>query len=105
MAGYWRSCSQGQSGAELKHISIGIHGFLDYFSDFRGIFRIFGQILGFWVKITCFLSFSNRNDAESSINFIKIQFLDPKRAKLVQKSYRKFRESLRNLPRPVQEDP
>ena len=32
----------------------------------------------------------NKNDAESSINFIKIPFWDPKRAKLVQKSYGKF---------------
>ena len=38
------------------------------------------------VNITWFLSFSNKNDAESCINFVKIPFLDPKRAKLDQKS-------------------
>ena len=59
------------------------------FGDFLSIFRIFGQILGFLIKITWFLSFSSKNDAESSRNFMKILFLDPKRAKLVQKSLRK----------------
>ena len=39
------------------------------------------------------MSFSSKNDAESFRNFIKIPFLDPKRAKLVQKSYGKFTES------------
>ena len=39
----------------------------------------FGQILKFLIKITCFFSFSSKNDAESFRNFIKIQ-LDPKRA-------------------------
>ena len=56
-----------------------------------------GSNINFFVKITCFLSSSNKNDAELSLNFIKIQFLDPKRAKLVQKSYGKFTESLRNF--------
>ena len=31
--------------------------------------------------------FSNKNDAESSINFVKIPFLNPKRAKLDQNSH------------------
>ena len=35
------------------------------------------------------MSFSSKNDAESFRNFIKKQVLDPKRAKLVQKSLRK----------------
>ena len=43
------------------------------------------------------MSFSSKNDAESFRNFIKIQFLDPKRAKLVQKFYGKLTESLRNF--------
>ena len=46
-----------------------------------------------------------QNDAESFKKFIKNSVWDPKRAKFVQKSYGKFTESLRNLPRPVQEDP
>ena len=38
------------------------------------------------VKITWFLSFSGKNDAESLCHFVKIPFLDPKRAKLDQNS-------------------
>ena len=71
------------------------------FRDCCGIFGIFGRILRFLVKITCFLSFSGKNDAESSISFIKNLVLDPKRAKLVQKSD----GNLTELPRPAQEDP
>ena len=67
------------------------------FQIFFCIFGIFCQILLFLVKIMWFLSFSSKNDAELFINFVKIQFLDPKRAKLVQKSYGKFTESLQNL--------
>ena len=40
----------------------------------------------FLIKITWFLSFSSKNDAESLCHFVKIQFLDPKRAKLDQNS-------------------
>ena len=76
-----------------------------YFHVFFCIFLIFCQILKFLVKITWFFCFSNKNDAESSRSFIKNLVLDPKRAKLVQKSYGKFTESLRNLQRAVQEDP
>mgnify|MGYP003315669372 CR=1 FL=1 len=39
------------------------------------------------VKITCFLSFSSKNHAESSRNFVKNLILNPKRAKLDQKSW------------------
>ena len=54
--------------------------------DFWGMFGILGQILRFLVKITCFLSFSSKNHAESSGNFVKNLILNPKRAKLNQKS-------------------
>ena len=57
---------------------------LGIFRDVLGILGILNQILKFLIKITCFFSFSSKNDGESSINFIKIPFLDPKRAKLVQ---------------------
>ena len=70
------------------------------FLIFYVFFWFFGKILRLLVKMTWFLSFSGKNDAESFRNFIKIPFLNPKRAKLVQKSYGKFTESLRNLPRP-----
>ena len=50
------------------------------------IFGIFGQILKFLIKITWFLSFSSKSDAESLCHFVKIPFLDLKRAKLDQKS-------------------
>ena len=46
----------------------------------------FGQILRFLIKMIWFLCFSGKNDAESSINFVKILFLDPKRANLDQNS-------------------
>ena len=62
-----------------------IYIFLFFFLFFC-IFGIFGQILRFLVKITCFLSFSSKNHAESFINFVKNQILNPKRAKLDQKS-------------------
>ena len=71
---------------------------LQYFSRF---FWIFCKILRFLIKIMWILSFSGKNDAESLRNLIKNSVLDPKRAKLIQKSYGKFTE----LPRPVQEDP
>ena len=45
-------------------------------------FEFLLKYLRVFIKITCFFSFSNKNHAESSINFIKIPFLDPKRAKL-----------------------
>ena len=45
---------------------------------FFGIFGILGQILRLLVKITWFLSFSGKNDAESLCHFVKIPFLDPK---------------------------
>ena len=38
------------------------------------------------VNIIWFLSFSGKNDAESLCHFVKIQFLDPKHAKLDQNS-------------------
>ena len=53
---------------------------------FSSIFWIFRQILRFLVKITCFLSFSNKNDAESLCHFVKNLFLNPKHAKLNQNS-------------------
>ena len=43
-------------------------------------------MLRFLVKITWLLSFSGKNDAESFINFVKMSYLDPKRAKLDQNS-------------------
>ena len=67
------------------------------FTYFPGLSEIFGQILRFLIKITWFLSFSNKNDSESFRNFIKNLVSDPKRATLVQKSYGKFMESLRNF--------
>ena len=45
------------------------------------------KILKLFVKITCFLSFSKQNHAESSRNFVKNLVLDPKRAKFDQKSW------------------
>ena len=51
-----------------------------------GIFGKIGQILRFLIKITWFLSFSNKNDAESLCHFVKIPFFDPKRVKLDQNS-------------------
>ena len=55
-----------------------------------GFGGIFNQKLRFLVKITWFLSFSNKNDAESLCHFVKIPFLDPKRAKLDQNWRDKF---------------
>ena len=52
------------------------------FKDLGGILGFLNQILKFWVKITCFLSFSSKNHAESSRNFVKNLILNPKRAKL-----------------------
>ena len=72
---------------------------------FWGIFQIWGQILRFLVKITWFFSFSNKNDAESSRNFIKKWVLDPRRTKLVQMSLRKVDGKLTPSPRLVQEGP
>ena len=59
---------------------------LGYFWDFWSYFKIFGQILRFLIKITWFLSFSGKNDAESLWNFVKNLILNPKHAKLDQKS-------------------
>ena len=59
--------------------------FYIFLLSFWSIFGILGQILRFWVKIIWFFSFSNKNDAESSRNFVKIPFLNPKRPKLDQK--------------------
>ena len=59
---------------------------MGYFLDFWVIFEFFGQILRFLIKITWFLSFSGKNDAESLCHFVKIPFWDLKRAKLHQKS-------------------
>ena len=53
---------------------------------FYNMFGIFGQILKFLINITWFLSFSSKNDAASLCHFVKIQFLDLKRAKLDQNS-------------------
>ena len=79
-SGIWRPPSvQEYFGKNLGKICI-----LIYFLVFLGIF---GQILRFLIKITWFLSFSNKNDAESLCHFDKKKyFLDPKRAKLDQKS-------------------
>ena len=68
-------------------------------------FIVFNLQTTFFDGKMCFFSLSTQNNAESFRNFIKNSVLDPKRTKLVQKSYGKFTESLRNLPRPVQEDP
>ena len=46
-------------------------GILRNFPDVWGIFLMFCQILGFLVKVTWFLGFSSKNDADSSRNFIK----------------------------------
>ena len=51
------------------------------------VFCIFGKILRFLVKIICFLSFSNKNHAESFRNFVKNLILNPKHTKLDQKSW------------------
>ena len=65
-------------------------GFVWYFLDFLTNIKVFGQN-------NVIFSFSNINDAESSRNFIKNLVLDPKHAKLDQKSlrkvYRKYTES------------
>ena len=42
-----------------------------------GIFGIFGQILRLLIKITWFLSFSSKNDAESLCHFVKIPIFGP----------------------------
>ena len=65
------------------------------------MFLIFCQILRFLIKITWFLSFSGKNDAESLCHFVKNLFLNPKRAKLDQKVEI---WTCPDLPRPVQED-
>ena len=49
-------------------------------------YGFFCQLLRFLVKIMCFFGLSNKNHAESLRNFIKKQIVDPKRAKLNQKS-------------------
>ena len=68
-----------------------ILGINSSYSKFLVIFCcIFGkicQILRFLIKITWFFSFSSKNDAESLCHFVKIPFLDLKRAKLDQKSW------------------
>ena len=54
------------------------------FGNYFGIFLIFDHILGLWVKITCFLSFSSKSHAESFTNFVKNLILKPNRIKLDQ---------------------
>ena len=61
-------------------------GFVGYFLDLWVIFEIFGQILRFLIKITWFLSFSGKNDAESLWNFVKNLILKPKHANFDKKS-------------------
>ena len=58
-------------------------------------------------SICCLLQESDVEIFRVRVNVLKVKnsVLDPKRAKFIQKSYGKFTESLRNLPRPVQEDP
>ena len=72
--------------ARTSQGSLGNLGIVGTFFDFSGIFLIFCHILRFFVKIMCFLSFSSKNHEESFINFVKILFWDPKRAKFDQKS-------------------
>ena len=48
-----------------------------------------------YVLKNVFFSFSTQNHTESSGNFLKKPILDPKRAKLNQKFYVNFTESLR----------
>ena len=57
-----------------------------YFPGFWGYFLDFLSNITAQVNKICFFSFSNKNHAESSIDFVKIPFLDPKRAKLDQNS-------------------
>ena len=65
------------------------YGSFCIFKMFEVFFKFLFKYYFFFVKTTWFLSFSNKNDAESSRNFIKKQVLDPKRAKFVKKSLRK----------------
>ena len=51
-----------------------------YFRNYTFPFFIINLMI--LVEITWFLSFSGKNDAESLCHFVKIPFLDPKRAKL-----------------------
>ena len=57
-----------------------------FFEICLGIFGNLGQLLRFLIKITWFLSFSNKNDAESLCHFVKNLILDPKRVKFDQNS-------------------
>ena len=50
------------------------------------MFEFVCKILGFSLKITCFLSFPSKSHAESPRNFIHNLVVDPKRAKFNQKS-------------------
>ena len=85
-------------GALLKGIGVG------FFWIFRVQVRFWSKIM-FLMEKPSFFGSSTQNHAESFENLIKNSVLDPKRAKLVHKSYGRFTESLRNLPRPVQEYP
>ena len=69
------------------------------------IFWIFDQILRFSVKLKWFFSFSGKNGAESFINFVKIQFLDPKRAKFDQKSEIGHVRTCQDLSKRTHKDP
>ena len=72
---------------------------------------IFEFIFGILINILWFLSFSGKNDAESLWNFVKNLILNPKHAKLDQKSWFGHVRTCQvvictcpDLPRPVQED-
>ena len=57
-----------------------------YVPGFWGYFQDCWSNIRFFRKNNVFFSFSGKGHAESSINFVKITFLDPKRAKLDQNS-------------------
>ena len=62
----------------LKTLFFNVFRFLRYVFDFW-------SILGGFVKIMCFLSFSSKSHAETSRISMKKQVWDPKRVKLDQK--------------------
>ena len=72
-----------------------------YFWFLFCIFWIFDQILGLLIKITWILSFSSKNDAESLCHFVKIPFLDLKRAKLDQNSDFRYVRTCQDLSRRI----
>ena len=73
--------------AEGQVISTGVSTGVLRKPVFLRIFKVLCQILCFLLEKTCFLSFSKQNHAESSRNFVKNSVLDPKTAKLNQKSW------------------